>query len=107
MFTHDTHEGTKHALLRDPHVEGQCGGCVIAYLHHLGMTHQEVQDPVSEGCVQSQGPELSGEEGTMVLNSMNSILTFVQVVECSVECNKDCGICWDGMQILVDPGCLG
>ena len=29
-------EGTEHAPLKDPRVEGQCGGCVVAYPHHLG-----------------------------------------------------------------------
>jgi hypothetical protein len=30
-------EGTEPALLRDPRVEGQCGGCIVAYPHHLGV----------------------------------------------------------------------
>ena len=36
---------------------------VVAYPHHLGLTRQEVQDPVAEGGVQSQGPKLGDELG--------------------------------------------
>ena len=39
-----------------PHVQGQRGGCVVAYPYHLRAAHHEVQDPVAEGGVQSQGP---------------------------------------------------
>ena len=49
-------EGAEHALLRGPSVEGQRGGCVGIYPHHLGAARQEVQDPVAEGGVYSQGP---------------------------------------------------
>ena len=56
-------EGTKNAHLTVSRVEGQCGGCVVAYRRHLGVASQEVQDPVAEGGVQSQGPELSDELG--------------------------------------------
>jgi hypothetical protein len=48
-------EGTKHTPLMGLSVGDQCGGCVAAYPHHLGVAHQEVQDPGSKGCVQSQG----------------------------------------------------
>jgi hypothetical protein len=41
----------------------QRGGFVVAYPHHLGAARQEVQDPVADGGVQSQGPELSDELG--------------------------------------------
>ena len=51
-------EGTKHTLLWGPLVKGQHGRGDVAYPHHLGLTRQEVQDPVSEGGVQSQGPKL-------------------------------------------------
>ena len=37
-------------------VEGQRGGCVVAYTHHLEEACQEVQDPVAEGHVQSKDP---------------------------------------------------
>ena len=49
-------EGTKHSPLRGPSVEDQHGRCVVAYPCHLGVARQEVQDPVSEGGVLSQGP---------------------------------------------------
>jgi hypothetical protein len=40
----------------------------VSYLHYLGAAHQEVQDPVAQGGVLTQGPELNDElEGTMVL----------------------------------------
>jgi hypothetical protein len=44
-------EGTKHAPLRGPCVEDQCGRCVVAYPYHLGTARQEVQNPVAEGGV--------------------------------------------------------
>ncbi|KAK6327856.1 hypothetical protein J4Q44_G00035020, partial [Coregonus suidteri] len=44
-------EGTEHAPLRGPHVEDQCGRCVVTYPYHLGAARQEVQDPVAEGGV--------------------------------------------------------
>ena len=56
-------EGAKHTPLRGPRVEGQFGICVVVYPYHLGVAHQEVQDPVAEGGVQSQGPFLSYELG--------------------------------------------
>ena len=36
---------------------------VKVYLHHLGGARQEVQDPFSQGGVQTQGPELNEELG--------------------------------------------
>ena len=39
------------------HVGDQHGGGIAAYIHHLGLARQEVQDPVAQGGVQSQGPE--------------------------------------------------
>ena len=56
-------EGTKHTPLRGPRVEGQCGGGVVAYPHHLGPSTQEAQDPATEEGVQSQGPQLGDELG--------------------------------------------
>jgi hypothetical protein len=41
-------EGTKYTPLRGPNVKDQN---VVAYFYHLGATHQEVEDPVAEGCV--------------------------------------------------------
>ena len=63
-------ERTKHAPLRGPHVEGQCGGCVVVYLHHLGQ-------PVRKSRIQLQRELFSPRvlslvmslEGTMVLNT--------------------------------------
>jgi hypothetical protein len=34
-------------IQQSPWVEGQRGGCVVAYPHHLGPCRQEVQDPVA------------------------------------------------------------
>ena len=53
-------EGTKNTPLRGLRVEGQRGGCVVTYPHHLGLTHQEVQDPVAEGSVQPYLKIISG-----------------------------------------------
>jgi hypothetical protein len=50
-------------ILWGPRVEDQCNGGMVAYLHHLASTHQEVQDPVTQEGVQTQGPELSDELG--------------------------------------------
>ena len=61
MVEQGVQEGTEHAPLRGPRVKGQRGGGVVAYPHHLGSACQEVQDPVAEGGVQPQGPELSDE----------------------------------------------
>jgi hypothetical protein len=44
-------DGTKHAPLRGPHVDDQCGRCVVAYPYQLGVDRQEVQDPIAEGNV--------------------------------------------------------
>jgi hypothetical protein len=46
-----------------PCVEDQQSGGGVSYLHQLGMAHQEVQDPVAQGGVQTQGPELNYELG--------------------------------------------
>ena len=56
-------EGAEHTPLWGPCVEGQHSGGVVSYLHHLGAAHQEVQDPVAQGGVQTQGPELNDELG--------------------------------------------
>jgi hypothetical protein len=53
--------GAEHAPLWDPCVEDQCGRSVVPYLNYLGSARQEVQDPVAQGGVQNQGPELSDE----------------------------------------------
>jgi hypothetical protein len=46
-------DGTKHPSLMSPSVEDQRGRCVVAYLCHLGVVRQEVQDPVAEEGVYS------------------------------------------------------
>ena len=52
---HGLQEGTEHAPLRGPRVEDQRGGCVVTYPYHLGPARQEVQDPIAERGVLSQG----------------------------------------------------
>jgi hypothetical protein len=44
-------------------VEDQQSGGVVSYLHHRGAARQEVQDPIAQGGVQTQGPELNDELG--------------------------------------------
>ena len=44
-----------------PCVISQCGGGVVANPHSLWSACQEVQDPVAEGGVQTQGSELGVE----------------------------------------------
>ena len=39
------------------------GGDVVPYPHHLGAAHQEVQYPVAQGGVETQGLELDDELG--------------------------------------------
>jgi hypothetical protein len=38
-----------------PSVEDQRSGDVVSYLHHLGAAHQEVQDSIAQGGVETQG----------------------------------------------------
>ena len=40
-------------------VEDQRGGDIVSYLHHLGVAHQKVQDPVAQGREETQGFELN------------------------------------------------
>ena len=51
MSEQGAREGTEHAPLRGSCVEDQSGGYVVTYPYHLGVTRQEVQDPVAEGGV--------------------------------------------------------
>jgi hypothetical protein len=44
-------------------VEVQQSGGVVSYLRHLGATRQEVQDPVAQSGVATQGLELNDELG--------------------------------------------
>ena len=54
-------EGAEHAPLWGPSVEDQRSGGDVSYLHHLGAARQEVQDPVAQGGVQTQGLKLNDE----------------------------------------------
>jgi hypothetical protein len=56
-------EGAEHAPWWCPCVENQQRGGVVSYLHHHEAARQEVQDPVTWGGVQIQGPELNDELG--------------------------------------------
>jgi hypothetical protein len=49
-------ERTEHSPLRGPRVEDQRGRRVVAYPYQLGAARQEVQNPVAEEGVSSQGP---------------------------------------------------
>ena len=49
--------------LLGPSVEDQRSGGVVSYLHYLGADCSDVQDPVAQGGVQAQGPELNDELG--------------------------------------------
>ena len=46
-----------------PSVEDQRGGDVVTYPHQLGADRQEVQCPVAQGGVETQGLELDDEFG--------------------------------------------
>ena len=79
MSEQGVHQGTEHAPLRDPHVEDQRGGCVVAYPYHPGAVRKskiQLQREVFRPRILSL---VMSFEGTMVLNaeleSMNSILT--------------------------------
>ena len=56
-------ERAENAHLWGPSVEDQRGGGVVTYPHHLGAARQEVQDPVAQGGVETQGLELNDEFG--------------------------------------------
>ena len=63
MGEQEVQERAENAPLWGPSVEDQRGGDVVAYLHHLGAARQEVQDPVAQGRVETQGLELNDEFG--------------------------------------------
>ena len=44
-------------------VVDQQSGDVVCYLHHMGTYRQEVQDPVAQGGVETQGLKLNDEFG--------------------------------------------
>ena len=56
-------ERAENAPLWGPSVEDQRGGDVVTYPHHMGAARQEVQDPVAQGGVETQGLELNDEFG--------------------------------------------
>ena len=56
-------EGADHAPLSGATVEDQRSGYVVSYLHHLGSARQDVQDPVAQGGVETQGLKLNDELG--------------------------------------------
>ena len=49
--------------LRTQPCEDQRSRDVVSYLHHLGATRQEVQNPVALGGVETQGLKLNDEFG--------------------------------------------
>jgi hypothetical protein len=51
----------EYAPLWGPSVEDQRSGDAISYFHQLGATRQEVQDPVAQGGVQTQGLKLNDD----------------------------------------------
>ena len=51
-------EANENTPLYGPCVEDQRSG-VVSYLHRLGVSRQEFQDPVAQGEVQTHGPELN------------------------------------------------
>ena len=73
-------QGTEYAALRGSDAQGQCRGGEVAHSHHLGSTLQEVQDPVAQGGVKTQGPELGNKlsgHNRSTDNSMDFIAWFV------------------------------
>jgi hypothetical protein len=94
-------EGTEHAPLWGPSVDDQQSGDVVSYLHHLGAARQEVQDPIAQGGVETQGLELNVELGEYYgakLLSINSIFTYSRsscpdgIGQCAV-CSGQCAVC--------------
>ena len=69
MSEQGVQEGTEHAPLRGPCVEGQHVGCVVNYPYHLGVACQEVQDQLQREVFSPRVLSLlNGFDGTMVLN---------------------------------------
>ena len=84
------------------HIEDQRSGGVVSYLHHLGAARQEVQDPVAQGRVQNQGPELNDELGRYygveccaIVNVQHSYIgiPLVQMEYGTVQCDGDSIVC--------------
>ena len=59
---HGVQEGTKHAPLRGPHVEGQRNGCVADYHHHLGAA------PIRKSRIQLQREVLNPRIRSLVMS---------------------------------------
>ena len=56
-------EGAEHAPLWGQCVEEQCSGGVVSNIYHLEAARQEVQDPIAQGGVESQGLKHNDELG--------------------------------------------
>ena len=56
-------ERAEYAPLWGPCVVDLRSRGVVSYLHHLGAARQEVQDPVAQGGVETQGLKLNDEFG--------------------------------------------
>jgi hypothetical protein len=54
-----TQSWVNREYLSGPSVEDRRSGDVVFCLHHLGVAHQEVQDPIAQGGVETQGLKLS------------------------------------------------
>ena len=77
-------EGAEHAPLWGPRVEDQRNGEVVSYLHHLGSACQEVQYPIAQDLVETQGIKLNddlegyyGVECLVVINSCRQLTAFL------------------------------
>jgi hypothetical protein len=75
------------------------------------VAHQEVQDPLAEGVIQSHGPDHSDDIGghydvecLAVVNEQHSHIG-VPLVQLE-EGIGDLRICWGGLQIGMCPECL-
>ena len=55
MLGQGVQEGAEHAPLWGPSVEDQRSGGDVSYFHNLRVARKEVQDPVAQRKVQTQG----------------------------------------------------
>ena len=84
-------EGAEHAPLWGPCVEDQQSGGVVSYLHLLGVARQEVQEPVAQGGVQTQVPELNDELGVyrlidfLLVASLDRILLMINKLNANIS----------------------
>jgi hypothetical protein len=58
MSEQGVQEGAEHTPLWGTSVENQPSGDAVSYLHHLGASHQKVQDPVAQGEGETQALSL-------------------------------------------------